>query len=87
MIIKAYKKANELMDNFFNLESEGDIGGWMTFNDSKNCALLLVNEILELPVFWHSKELEKNNPDEYEEEGTVEFWEEVKRQIENTQYE
>ena len=67
------EKAKELVDKYYNLESEGDKGGWMTKNDAKQCALIAVDEIL------------KSNPTIIDCNGTefnYKFWTEVKKEIE-----
>jgi hypothetical protein len=63
------EKAEELVNKFYNLESEGDKGGWMTFNDAKKCALIAVDEILQMGIiaYWNMAK---------------EYWEEVKNEIE-----
>ena len=43
---------------------------------AKKCALIAVEEILKLPIFWDDT---KNNIDE---SGTIEFWQQVKKEIE-----
>jgi hypothetical protein len=64
------EKAKELVSKYYNLESEGDKGGWMTLNDAKQCALIAVNEIIDL--LWHT----------YKNETEYRYWTEVKKEIE-----
>jgi hypothetical protein len=63
--------ASELVNKFYNLVSEGDKGGWMTFNDAKQCALIAVDELIIEQTMWQNGEV---NPKLY--------WQEVKIEIE-----
>jgi len=49
---------------------------------SKQCALICIEEILNLPVIWIDEKLQKEQPENYEPESTIEFWEQVKVEIE-----
>jgi len=40
------EKAKELVDKYYNLESEGDKGGWITKNYAKQYALITCDEVL-----------------------------------------
>jgi hypothetical protein len=68
--LTAKEKAILLVSKYYNLESEGDKGGWMTFNDAKQCALIAVDEIIE--ILWHTHK----NEIEYR------YYKEIKQEIE-----
>jgi hypothetical protein len=66
------EKAEELVSKYYNLESEGDKGGWMTLNDAKQCALITVDEIInDYNTF----------PNSFKNKHTS-YWQEVKNEIE-----
>jgi hypothetical protein len=69
--MNAKEKAKELVSKYYNLESEGDKGGWMTLNDAKQCALIAVDELIKEQTMWQNGEI---NPKLY--------WQEVKQEIE-----
>ncbi len=75
----ANQKANEIYDKYY-----GELYTLHSLRPriAKQCALYLVELILELPVCFLANELEKNNPEFFEIEGTEDFWQEVKNQIE-----
>lgn len=66
------EKAKELVDKFYNLESEGDYGGWMTSNDAEQCALIAVDEIIDALKFT-------NDSKWYVEQH--QWWQQVKEEI------
>lgn len=53
-----------------------------TVEAAKNCALISVNEILELDVVWYDLQLIKDYPETYKPNQTFKYWEEVKQEIE-----
>ena len=54
-----------------------------TDETSKKCALISVDEIIELEVVWYDVKLTKDYPELYKNHQTLEFWEQVKIEIEN----
>lgn len=81
------EKSNELIEKYSEYVS-GYIGSSMLTNteypemiikNAKNCALICVNEILDIDV-WFSKNMVKNN--EWNPNECKEFWIEVKQEIE-----
>jgi len=52
-----------------------------SYDDCKDCALIAVDEILELPVCWYSKELSDKNDEECPAIATEEYWINVKEEI------
>jgi len=69
------EKAKELVDKYYNLESEGDKGGWMTKNDAKQCALIAVDECINIHF---NLESDRNGIGE-----SFKYWQEVKQEINN----
>ena len=75
------EKAKELLIKFlyyvesFSLEQQNE--------NAKQCALISVDEILELNVCWYDEDLVKSYPKSYKPSQTIEFWEQVKEEIEN----
>ena len=65
------EKAKELVDKFYNVDVISDNMMSSCSIDAKQCALISVNEIIELDV-WNcfNKEM-------------LEYWQEVKNKIEN----
>lgn len=51
--------------------------------NAKQCALITVDEILELNVCWYDEDLVKSYPKSYKPSQTIEFWEQVKIEIQN----
>ena len=69
------EKAILLVSKYYNLESEGDKGGWMTLNDAKQCALIAVDEILNN---FGSTVGDKTHYCNY---MTIQYYQEVKTEI------
>ena len=79
------EKANELVCKFqsgyknsdgFNYSLQND------YEDAKQCALIAVEEILELNVAWYDEKLVEDYPSSYKNYQTIEYWERVKKEIE-----
>ena len=79
--MKPKEKAKELLIKFlyyvesFSFEQQNE--------NAKQCALISVDEILELNVCWYDEDLVKSYPKSYKPSQTIEFWEQVKEEIEN----
>ena len=73
--MSAKEKANELIEKYLKLEIEigGKHDGYlkMKMHEAKQCALIAVDEVLE--ILWHTH----NNKSEYR------FWQQVKTEIGN----
>ena len=70
------EKAIELQDKMKScLFSDG-------LHDAKQCALIAVDEILELDIIWFDKVLVTDYPKTYKPHQTIEFWNEVKIELE-----
>ena len=65
----AKEKAKELVEKFAT-------GGW-----GKENALIAVDEILDLDVVWYDEQLVKDYPKTYKPNQTIEYWEQVKSEI------
>ena len=81
----AKEKAQELIQKFSGYAfSTGVLENYCVEVERKNaveCAKLAVQEILDLDVMWHSKEIQKDYPRLYSPEQTREFWEEVMEEL------
>ena len=72
------EKAKELIRKFETAIVEELLGGDKLYHyTAKQCALIAVEEILNLPVFWDSTTEGKEGS------GNDAYWEEVKTEIEN----
>lgn len=73
------EKAAELIDKFEKQPISIPYAGinYMRPNSAIKCAILAVNEILELNIFWIDESLVTSEPENYKAQDTVEFWEEV----------
>jgi len=79
------QKAKELVERYtFVKFSKGKtlLSMALTKENAKQCALICVDEILEIGVFWNSSEMVKDYPKNYELTSTYEYWEQVKQEIE-----
>lgn len=66
------EKAKELHRKFYEFN-------FLDYDDSKQCALIAVDEILNLNTVWFDRSTALE--DDYSD--TIEYWEEVKTEIEN----
>lgn len=75
------EKARELFDKFYLVcqEYREEI---QCSIQAKKCAVNAIDEIIELPIYWIDAELQKSNIIYYPIQGTEEFWNEVKQEIE-----
>jgi hypothetical protein len=48
-------------------------------------AILAVDMIVDLPVCWIDKDLQESHTDQYEKEGTLEYWEEILTELKSMQ--
>lgn len=73
--MKPKEKAKELFDKYcLALKTEGDeFGYWTNIIQAKQCALICVDEILEIDCFDMSQ---KNF------ENQIQYWENVKKELE-----
>ena len=75
----AKEKAKELISKFTFLKIPEDDA---KFYNPKQCALICVQEIFDLGVYWNAKDLVKDYPNRYGHESTYEFWQDVKEELE-----
>ena len=73
------QKAIELKDKFW-LVSKGQ-----SKEDAIFFAIVAVEEIINLPIFWADVDLHKRKPETYPLESTQEFWEEVLTNLKSMQ--
>ena len=68
-------KAKELVDKFkYNTRAWNETNGWKDcFYNAKQCALIAVNEILNLMIKEFKWDVKHN--------GNIEYWQEVKQAI------
>lgn len=71
---KALKLVQKFIDNAYQEDKEG-----LYTPIAKQCALILVDEILELPIVWSSEGSFMAHHNGVE--STEEFWQEVKKEI------
>lgn len=71
------EKANELVDNYWLMDK---INPSLSKEQAKQCALVAVDEILQI----FNNEWTKLDFWTEEINGTINFWKEVKKEIENT---
>lgn len=76
------QKASELIFNFIQFHTNG-VFSQVNLNVAKQFALICVEEILELNVCWYDEDLVKSYPKSYKPSQTIEFWEQVKIEIQN----
>lgn len=70
------QKADELIDKYMkecNIAIAGAYCIWQTL--AKKQAMIVVDEIMELPVVWYDKSISEEDGD------TIEYWEQVKQEI------
>lgn len=72
------EKALELCNKFMISNSYQAI----VWYNARICATIAINEILELDVVWYDIQLTKDYPKLYKNHQTIEFWEDVKNEIE-----
>ncbi len=75
------EKARELIEKY-KPKCSGNSQELLNTKLAKQCALIHINQILELPVCWYSKEMSDRDSETYPPEGTKEYWQEVKTEIE-----
>jgi hypothetical protein len=78
--MKESEKAKELFDKMYNVDDV--IGNYpMCFDTAKQCALIAVDEIINMPFLEYSRY--KNTFDDYFDDYTKSkyYWEEVKNEI------
>lgn len=73
------EKANEILDKYWLMDN---IIPQLSKENAKQCALICVDEILELNIVWYDEKLVKDYPKNYKNDQTIEFWNEVKQEIE-----
>ena len=80
------EKAKELVERFkpYNQEYQEGTDGFYEddLEGAKQCALICVDEILELDVAWYDEKLIKDYPRTYTADQSFEYWQEVKNEIE-----
>ena len=64
------EKAKELVLKFKELPQEGTLMFYITFEISKQCTLIAVNEIISIKILWFQKDTEH-----------LDFWKEVKKEL------
>ena len=64
------EKAKELVLKFKELPQEGTLMFYITFEISKQCALIAVDEIISIKLLWFQKDTEH-----------LDFWKEVKEEL------
>ena len=64
------EKAERLVSDIFNIETFS----YCTYSQAKSCALIAVNEILNLMIKEFKWDVKHN--------GNIEYWQEVKQEIE-----
>jgi hypothetical protein len=74
MILTPKEKAKELVNRFAKLPEEGSLMWYLSFEIAKKCALIAVDEIIELHKGMFMAERENQNES---------YWQEVKKEIEN----
>ena len=72
MNLDAKEKAEQLFYKFFLIKDEVYDECRMHENEAKQCALIAVDEIISIKLLWFQKDTE-----------CLEFWKEVKQEIEN----
>jgi hypothetical protein len=77
--MKPKEKAKELIDKF-------SVVGLQQRAEGIECALIFVQEIFELGVNWNDVDVVKDYPKVYEASSTWQYWDEVKKEIKNIQY-
>jgi hypothetical protein len=73
-------KANELISKYIKLIGAGKSN--YAKKRAIKCALVAVNLILESGVVWVDEDLAKSQPADFDDTGTEEFWNVVKRYLE-----
>ena len=51
---------------------------------AKECAIICVEQIIDLPVCWYSKELADKNDEDCPHSATEEYWQEVLSHLKNS---
>lgn len=74
------EKARELYWKYYN-QTEHHLLTGIAHRLAIACAIIAVDAILNLPVFWVDEELQKDKPEENSIELTEEFWNEVKNEL------
>ena len=64
------EKAKELVLKFKELPQEGTLMFYITFEISKQCALIAVNEIISIKLLWFQKDTKD-----------LDYWKEVKQEL------
>jgi len=74
------EKAKELYDKYEKIILDANADSWGI--ESKQCALICVDEILKLNT-WVDENYQRDNPKLIDIEDTEEFWQQVKQEIES----
>lgn len=77
----AKEKAKSLVYSFYCKTDSLGLMFCLNYSNAKQCALICVDEILELDVVWYDEELVKDYPKTYKPNQTIEYWEQVKSEI------
>ena len=64
------QKAKELVLKFKELPQEGTLMFYITFEISKQCALIAVDEIISIKLLWFQKDTKD-----------LDYWKEVKQEL------
>ena len=64
------EKAKELVLKFKELPQEGTLMFYITFEISKQCALIAVDEIISIKLLWFQKDTKD-----------LDYWKEVKQEL------
>lgn len=72
------KKADELVERFWIYAAANQKGSW---KNAIQCAIICVEEILELPIYWCAKELSDLVPEDAPPPSTEEYWQSVLNEL------
>lgn len=78
----AEETADKLIEKYYQLLID-TLEVNTAYHYCKQCALIAVEEILNLPVDWHSKKSADGNPEVFPPSATEEYWQSVKTAIQN----